>query len=254
MLSIQYCSDLHLEFKENEKFIRQKPIEKAGNILILAGDILLFQESFEKHWFWDFASDTYEQVFWLPGNHEYYAGADIAEQGFFVNEKIRTNVLLVNNQAVDYKGVDLIFSTLWSYIPMAQATITERSVNDFNLISYHGKRLTSEKFNKLHQQSLDFIATAISQSETEKRIVITHHVPSLSLINPVHFTSKINGAFVTPLEKQIEEWSPDYWIFGHSHYNCPETTVGKTKMRTNQLGYVQSNEHSGYKSNACILI
>ena len=34
----------------------------------------------------------------------------------------------------------------------------------------------------------------------------------------------------------------DYWIYGHSHRNI-ETQIGKTKITSNQLGYVSYGEH-----------
>ena len=39
---LQYCSDLHLEFPANKDYIKTNPIRPIGDILILAGDITLF--------------------------------------------------------------------------------------------------------------------------------------------------------------------------------------------------------------------
>ncbi|SDI01294.1 hypothetical protein SAMN04488062_12018 [Flavobacterium omnivorum] len=43
-IKIQYCSDLHLEFLDNRKWVLENPIIPKGDILILAGDIVLFRE------------------------------------------------------------------------------------------------------------------------------------------------------------------------------------------------------------------
>jgi len=41
----------------------------------------------------------------------------------------------------------------------------------------------------------------------------------------------------------IETTSPDYWIYGHTHRNTANFEIGKTKLLTNQLGYVMSGEN-----------
>ena len=74
-MKIQYASDLHLEFDENTKFLKEHPLEVKGDILVLAGDIILFGEKLmNEHPFWDWCSDHYTHTLIVPGNHEYYNG------------------------------------------------------------------------------------------------------------------------------------------------------------------------------------
>ena len=67
-MKIQFCSDLHLEFLENRKWIMENPIIPKGEILILEGDIVLLTEIHHHQTFFDYVSDHFEQTFWIPGN------------------------------------------------------------------------------------------------------------------------------------------------------------------------------------------
>lgn len=93
MVRLQYASDLHLEFAENGSYIKHNPLQVAGNVLVLAGDIgYLGDENYSRHPFWDWASDNYEQVIVVPGNHEFYKMFDLDSLYDGWALKIRTNV------------------------------------------------------------------------------------------------------------------------------------------------------------------
>jgi hypothetical protein len=51
---LQYCSDLHLEFRENKQFLNQHSIQPKGEILVLAGDIVTFTEIDKRKDFFDY--------------------------------------------------------------------------------------------------------------------------------------------------------------------------------------------------------
>lgn len=242
-MKIQYASDLHLEFSTNSNYLKSNPLNPAGDILILAGDIgYLNDDNFSKHPFWDWISENYQQVIVAVGNHELYKYYDLAKipQGLVCS--IRDNVKCYYNEVVRIENVDFIVSTLWAKIPFEEAYLTEHGVNDFHRILYNGTILKWDNFNQEHERCFNFIQNEVAKSTADHIVVVTHHVPSFQLISPDFAGSKINGAFSVELGSFIENSPVEYWIYGHSHRNI-DKVIGQTKCVSNQLGYVFHNEH-----------
>lgn len=167
-MKIKYCSDLHLEFWRNKNFLAKNAIQPAGEILLLAGDIIPFTLINQHNDFFDFVSANFSMVFWVPGNHEYYH-CDLKYIKIPMYEKIRNNVFLVNNQVIPYKNVNLIFSTMWSTISPQNELVVQQSIADFLMIKMQGRKITTAHFNSLHQIDYAFLKTALSVN-TSKRI------------------------------------------------------------------------------------
>lgn len=250
-MKIQYCSDLHLEFPENKKFMDRHPLEPVGEVLLLAGDILPFSFHKKETTFIDYVADNFEAVYWIPGNHEYYR-YDIATVTDPLLEQLRPNVWLVNNQCITYKSVNFICSTLWSKINIVNALDIQRSVSDFFAIASKGQKFTTGQFNELHDSCISFLQKAVTENAGGKNIVVTHHVPTLYNYPEKYRNSQLNEAFAVELFDFIHDSGAAYWIYGHHHSNSAPFTIGNTTMLTNQFGYVQKREHKAFKTNACI--
>ena len=54
----QYCSDLHLEFPDNKKYLKANPLQPKGDILLLAGDVVPFIAIANHKDFFDYVSDN----------------------------------------------------------------------------------------------------------------------------------------------------------------------------------------------------
>lgn len=245
-MTIQYASDLHLEFPRNLAFLKANPLPPQAALLILSGDIVPFALMDQHRDFFQYLSDHFEATYWLPGNHEYYH-FDLAEKSGVLDERIRPNVHLVNNLAVTIGEARFLFTTLWSKISPANQWLLERNVSDFRVIRDGRFRLSAERFNALHEESVQFLTAELQQPVAAKTIVATHHVPTLQHYPAKYKDSLLNEAFAVELHELIDDTGPDCWIYGHHHCNTPEFLLGRTRMLTNQLGYVHLGENWGFE-------
>lgn len=251
-MKIQYASDLHLEFKSNSEYLLKNPLEPAGDILILAGDITYMgSEAHAHHPFWDWVSAHFQEVLLCPGNHEFYKGYDLSRLPDGFCEYIRPNVRRLYNAIVSLDETDIILSTLWAHINPADEILCAERVADFARIGYDGDALMPADFNRMHQHCVEFLQTALANSTARYKIVVTHHLPSPLLLDENFAGSRLNGAYVSDLTDFISSCGADYWIYGHSHRNI-NRTIGTTHCISNQLGYVHVGEGIDFNHAAVI--
>jgi hypothetical protein len=252
-MRIQYASDLHLEFGDNSKWLKARPLIPSADILVLAGDIgYLDDANYVSHPYWDKMSEDFKRVIVIPGNHELYKFFDINELHDGWNMQIRHNVYVYYNSVISLdEDTDLIVSTLWSKIPFGEEYITEHCVSDFKRIRNGEFRLSAERFNEEHERCFNFIKKAVAESKAKHIVVATHHVPSFALMAEEFKGSLINGAFAVELGDYIADSRINCWIYGHSHRNI-DMVIGNTQCICNQLGYVFQNEHLSFRRDAVI--
>ncbi|MBI4645600.1 MAG: metallophosphoesterase [Bacteroidia bacterium] len=181
----------------------------------------------------------------MPGNHEFYH-YDISRFQGSVTTKIFDSITLVNNKTIVYKDINFIFTTLWGRITPPNELYIRDNISDFHVIMKRGAALTPAHFNAMHEASVGFLESELQNSKHEKNVVITHHVPTLLNYPEEYRRSRLNQAFVIEMHDFICAHPIDYWIFGHHHVNIPSFTIGKTRLVTNQLGYVHHNEHRDF--------
>ncbi len=240
-MKIQYCSDLHLEFEDNFRKLKQQPLEVVGDLLILAGDIIPFDKIEIADDFFDLWSSQFSEVFWIAGNHEFY-GSDISTISEKRNVLIRKNVHLLDNAVVEVDDVQLIFSTMWSRIGPLNTRKIQKGMADFRFIKSGSQLFTIEEFNLRHHRSMAFLEESLSQCNGQKSVVITHHIPTFMNYPQKYMGDVLSEGFATEYFLLIETFGPDFWIYGHHHTNVPEFKIGKTRLITNQLGYVKYSE------------
>ena len=251
-MRVQYCSDLHLEFRENKQYLTDNPLKPKAEVLVLAGDIVPFPVMNKHAEFFDFIADHFEITYWVPGNHEYYH-SDLGNRSETLQEKIRSNVHLVNNVAIEHKSVRFVFSTLWSAISPANQWPIQQGVADFQVIKLRGKPFTVFDYNQQHQACLRFLKEELNK-RVEKTIVVTHHVPTFLYYPEKYKGDILNEAFASEQFGLIEMCGANYWIYGHHHQRIPDFLIGNTTLTSNQLGYVKHLENKGFNHEAVINI
>lgn len=253
-LTLQYCSDLHLEFPENRDHYKTNAIIPTGQILILAGDILPFSRIQHFDWFFDRIQNQFEAVYWIAGNHEYY-GSDIKLRSGIHHEKIRENIHLVNNYKLDLDNCQILFTTLWSEILPQNYLYIQRGMSDYHHIKNGNRAFSPNDSSDLFKQNMLFLETEMQTlGEDQKRIIVSHHVPTYKNYPEKFKNSPLNDAFATELAPFILDNNIDYWIYGHSHCNVNDFKIGKTILTNNQLGYVGQMEHADYRKDATLII
>lgn len=254
-MKIQYASDLHLEFKENTRFLQENPLEVKGDVLVLAGDILLFGEQLmSEHPFWDWCSDHYAHTLVVPGNHEYYNRMDVVSTLTSFTYPLRPNVTYLNNRSITLGDVELFFTTLWSRIHDSALAAVQMGMTDCHRIAYGNHIMLATDYARAHETCLGWLKKALSESTAQHKVVVTHHCPIVAE-DPRYGDNGLSSAFVVDLEDFIRESGVDYWIFGHTHWNAKRgTQVGKTTLLTNQMGYLTHGGEKGFSLNEFIEI
>jgi len=253
---IQYASDLHLEFSVNKKYLDRHFLKPAGNILLLAGDVVPFAKMSKAQPLLQRLSDNYEHVYWIAGNHEYYY-ADIPSNVNPANsfeEKILANVTLLNNRTIELDNVRIVFSTFWSHIDKTEMSFVQKGMADFSLITENKIPISCEQYNTWHSNAFCFVRNETIKPTQKKTIVVTHHVPTFRQYPGEFLNSPINAGFATEYDSFIEKSNIDYWIFGHHHRNMAPLYIGKTQLLTNQLGYIWHQENSGFDDAKTIFV
>ena len=243
-MKLRCISDLHLEFiKPNkiEQFIQKIP-SGIEEICVLAGDVgNPYQSNY--HTFMKFISKNFKKTFVIPGNHEYYNETKtIQETNDFMKEYFQkfNNISFLNNNYEHYDNYCFIGTTLWSKITNPSYEINDvYSIPNFDYIQY----------NRLNMLSVDFLEDALHKNEN--CIVITHHVPSNSLIDIKYKTTKMlpyNQWFYCNMDEIIETHKNKIkcWIYGHTH-SPSNVIINEIPFLCNPIGYPNENSNINFQ-------
>jgi predicted MPP superfamily phosphohydrolase len=246
-MHIRYLSDIHLELLKQASFTKiiNSIKNNSEQICVLSGDIgnpySSTYDTFMKH-----ISNTFKKTFVITGNHEYYNNKKtVDETNEYLTHYFKTynNISFLNNSYEIYENYLFVGTTLWSKI-----TNPEYEIND----AYCIKCLNYISYNKLNQDSLEFLDSVIDQHKQHKYplIIITHHMPSKSLIDSKYKTEKLtsyNQWFYSDMDKFILD-NKDIikcWFYGHTHMPS-NTIINDVPFCCNPIGYLNENKDNNF--------
>jgi predicted phosphohydrolase len=254
-LTIQIFSDIHIEL-----WNKLPTLHVNSKYLFLAGDICS-QTHALFYPFFDYCSNHWEKVFYVPGNHEFYVKTkNFNELSFEYKYRLSQrykNVFYLDNDCVPLDDeIDVYGTTFWTIPPFKSTYEAKMSINDYNWISYFNKKqkkvldldinyvkeLANESFDKLHNH-LD---------KTDKKTIVMTHFPPLR-----NGTSAEKYVLEKSLSNLYFSW-PDItvdklklknvptWISGHTHWSY-DFKISGTRFISNQLGYKSEVGFTGLK-------
>lgn len=250
--TLQIASDIHLE-KRTIPF--DEILTPSAKVLALVGDIgSPFSSSLKD--FFEWCSDKYEHVLYVPGNHEYYntQGIDIEKIDAILESicSIFPNVHFMQNKTMNINDCTFICSILWSHVPNEHIYSISTMMNDYRYIYKTKDRLlTVQDTNDFYEQNKSFIEkqVQIALENGKKPIILTHHTPSMHKTSAPCYEGGVSCyAFSSTLA--CPPGIIRFWACGHTHYNFHHSHEGYELM-SNQFGYGNIGTRD-YKKDVCI--
>lgn len=262
-MSLQYVSDIHLEFYDKQNTGSIDPsqfITPTAPYLALVGDIGI-PELAAYSVFLRWCSQKWKQIFVVAGNHEYYRYRCEEKNDMETKRKsIQTicsglsNVTFLDcsSALIPELNVRLLGCTLWSSIPDCLTGKVVTYMNDTRqILKEKDVPFLPNNMTELHEKERQWLNQEIHKCEltNERCIVLTHYLPSYSLIAEKYKGHFLNACFASDCEDLMRP-PVIAWICGHSHMGV-QTEIHGVQCHMNPFGYPGEDVPSRSKA-ACL--
>ncbi len=238
-MNIQYISDIHLEFHDKQNRGAIQPdmfVKPVAPYLALVGDIGVPDlESYQVFLSW--CSKMWKHIFLVAGNHEYYnVRCPVKTDMEAKRTKIKSicealpNVHFLDCSSYylsDY-NIRILGCTLWSEIPECIHEKVITYMNDSRqILQVKDVPFTPWRMSEKHLQEKQWLNQEIHKCEltNERCLVLTHYLPSYSLIHEKYEGHFLNSCFASRCDDLIRP-PVMAWIFGHTHTGMKVTIHG----------------------------
>jgi len=253
MNKLYFLSDLHLEFYSTIEEVKQTfsflfSVSRSKDLLLLLGDIgnpVIRKENLV--YFLRRISSCYQDVYYLPGNHEYYSsrGDSMSE----MEKKLEKICSRISNLHFSpqtkinlNEEIVLLLTPFWSNVKK-NIGIEEMIADYHSINSENGERVSIDDLNEIHAYQTFWLSNEIDKIPEGKKIIVgTHHPPldnrNTFLVSSAKYKQMIL-TFSTDLPDLVSK--VDVWLFGHTHTPCDFVFVSNenssTHIASNPYGY-----------------
>lgn len=244
MTTIQFVSDLHIEYNDDIAANPLNFITPSADILILAGDIGSFYKIKQLTNFCETLCPYFQIILYIPGNHEWYTIPNqepvslkaleyrMKKLENDINDLYPRKFYILNRNSVRIGNICIAGATLW--------TEPDCQVPPF-IVRIHD--ITSKDYRELHQTDLKYLCKMIGYCEKNnlKLIVITHHPPTKKVLKDAKKRKKFESLYANDLDHLLDKRYVDTWISGHIHKNFDFVSEKGTRIISNQKGKPKDN-------------
>ena len=242
-INIALYSDLHLEF---EAWV---PHVVDADVIVLAGNIAISDAGMK----WAESHFKNQAIVYVAGYHEFYTKLSYKLERQLVNTAKELDIHFLNDGQCDLFGIEFIGSILWTDFDLlsdqAMVVYDDKEMSDYKKITVKKptgqfRKLSPQDTLSAHKKSKIFLEACFKRPHP-KRVVVTHHAPSLKSINPVFATHRLTPCYASRLDELVKSSGAAYWFHGYTHYPI-NYKLGNTRVMTNQRGYLPYHPAKGF--------
>jgi Icc-related predicted phosphoesterase len=238
-LNIQVCSDLHIEYKNDQVPEPLDYITPNADILVLAGDIGSFYKIEQLKGFLEKLCPLFKTVIYVPGNQEYYTVNNIntipmyrlLNNMYDIEQNIK-NLYVLNQTSLIINDICITGCTLWSDLKIG--------IPKF-IVRIYG--ISNEIYEKKYISDVNYIKKMIDYCNEKnlKLVVITHYCPTYKVLDGCNKRDKYVSLYTSNLDDLLDSSKIHTWICGHIHKNFDFLAEKGTRIVGNQLGKPKDN-------------
>jgi hypothetical protein len=249
-MDIQYASDLHIDHFSDFTTM----IIPSAPVLLIAGDICSAWKPMYRD-FLAWCSARWSHVILITGNHEYtcpdgeiHTLTDTDAHIRRIVSQMPNVIFLQDGESARIPGTDVqvVGATLWSAVdPVIHAevqTLKGDYKHTYTDVALGIRTTTPMDICALHALQKAKLANALATHTWGRLILMTHHMPSLSLLEPEYRHERLHSCYASADDDLFYYGNLAAVICGHSHRAIKQRLPPGILALMNARGYNRPDE------------